>query len=220
MVIKPNGSYENRHDLVPLLAPARSLNALAKILRKSRSRYPRKKKPRRPNILEKLGKTWDRRGNLADKFVSSLLADIGEDLPPDCLHLSHAKAKASESASQADETAAHRADHSVEGASAAFPGRRAGSHGRAWHGREQGIDLGFGSLLAKERKNRLDRFFRNFWLNTSRGGNAGDQIFHLKPRWCARIARTRHPAGDKIKAFATVFGFASAPVPNCLMMAM
>ncbi len=91
-------------------------------------------------------------------------------------------------ASQAHETAAHRADHSVDGASAAFPGRRAGSLGRAWDGREQGIDLGFGSLFAKERENRLDRFFRNFWLNISGGGNAGDQFFHLKPRWCASIA--------------------------------
>jgi hypothetical protein len=204
MVIKPNGSYKDRHDLVPLMAPARSLNALAKILRKSCARYPRKKKPRHPNILEKLGKTGDRRGNLADKFVSGLLADIGEDLPPDCLHLAHAETEASEPASQAHETAAHRAVHSVEGASATFPGRRAGSLSRAWHGRKQGIDLGFGSLLAKERENRLDRFFRNLWLNTSGGGNAGDQIFHLNPRWCARFARTCHPAGDKIKAFAAV----------------
>ena len=47
---------------------------------------------RRCKILEKLGKTGDRRGNLADKFVSGLLADIGEDFPPDCLHLAHAEA--------------------------------------------------------------------------------------------------------------------------------
>jgi hypothetical protein len=70
----------------------------------------RAKKPRRSTILEKLGKTGDRRGNLADKFVSGLLADIGKDLPPDCLHLTHAEAETSEPASQAHEAAAHRAD--------------------------------------------------------------------------------------------------------------
>src|ERR1700720_1383779 len=117
----------------------------------------RAKKPRRSAILEKLGKTGDRRGNLADKLVSGLLADVGEDLPPDCLHLSHAEAKTCEPARQAHDAAAHRADQSVEGVSAAFPGCCVGSLGRAWHGREQGIDLGLGTLLAKERENRLDR---------------------------------------------------------------
>ncbi|MGB6981458.1 MAG: hypothetical protein WBD78_02995 [Methylocella sp.] len=43
MVIKPYRYYKDRHDLVPLPAPARSLKALAKILPKSRARYPRKK---------------------------------------------------------------------------------------------------------------------------------------------------------------------------------
>jgi hypothetical protein len=42
MVIKPNGSFKDRHDLVPLLAAAKSLNALAKIFPKSGARYPRK----------------------------------------------------------------------------------------------------------------------------------------------------------------------------------
>src|SRR3984893_11885058 len=167
----------------------------------------RAKKPRRSTILEKLGKTGDRRGNLANKLVSGLLADIGEDLPPDCLHLAHAEAKMSEPARQAHD-AARRADHSIEGASAAFPGCCVGSLGRAWHGREQGIDLGLGTLLAKERENRLDRFFRDHRFNTSGGGNAGDQIFHLKPRRCTWIARTCHPDGDKIKAVVVLPGFA------------
>ena len=70
----------------------------------------RAKKPRRSAILEKLGKTGDRRRNLADKLVSGLLADIGEDLPPDCLHFAHAEAKTSEPARQANDAAAHRAD--------------------------------------------------------------------------------------------------------------
>src|SRR5580704_4221066 len=142
----------------------------------------RAKKPRRSTILEKLGKTGDRRGNLADKFVSGLLADIREHLPPDGLHLAHAEAKASEPARQAREAAAHRADQFVGSASATFPGYGVSSLGRAWYGREQGIDLGSGSLLAKERENRLDRFFRNLRLNTGGGGGLGDQFFHLKPR--------------------------------------
>jgi hypothetical protein len=186
---KPCGSYKDRHDLVSLPAPTKSLKAVAKILPKSCARYPRKKAPPfhnsreiRSTILEKLGKTGDRRGNLADKFVSGLLADIGEDLPPDYLHLSHAEAKTCEPARQAHDAAAHRADQSVERASAAFPGCCVGSLGRAWHGREQGIDLGLGSLLAKKRENHLDRFFRNLGFNTSGGANAGNQIFHLKPR--------------------------------------
>jgi hypothetical protein len=179
MVIKPNDSYKDRHDLVPLLAPTSSLKALAKILPKSGATA---QKPCRSTILEKLRKTGDRRSNLADKFVSGLLADMGEDLPPDCLHLAHAEAKTSEPARQAHEAAARRADQPVEGASAAFPGCRVGGLGRAWYGREQGIDLGLGPLLAKERENHLDRFFRNLRFNTSGGGNAGDQIFHLKPR--------------------------------------
>ena len=204
------------HDLVPLLAAARSLKDLAKNLRKSWARDPRKK-PRRSPILEKLGKTGDRRGNLADKFVSGLLADIGKDLPPDGLHLAHAEAKTSEPGRQAREAAAHRADQPVEAASAAFPGCCVGSLGRAWHGREQGIDLGFWSLLAKERENRLDRFFRNVGFHASGGGNAGDQIFHLKPRRCAFFARTCHPAGDKIKAVAAVSRFANATILHRLL---
>jgi hypothetical protein len=180
----------------------------------------RAKKPRRSAILEKLGKTGDRRGNLADKLVSGLLADIGEDLPPDCLHLAYAEAKTSEPARQAHDAAAHRADQSVEGASAAFLGSCVGSLGGAWYRREQGIDLGSGSLLAKKRENHLDRFFRNLGFNAGGGGNAGDQIFHLKPRRCAFFARTCHPAGDKIKAFAAVSGFAGATILHCLIMAM
>src|SRR6202040_1483670 len=111
--------------------------------------------PSRSKVLEKLGNTGDRRGNLADKFVSGLLAEMGEDFPPDCLHFAHAEAKTSEPASQAHDAAAHRADQSVEGASAILPGSCAGSLGRAWYGRKQGIDLGLGSLLANEREYHL-----------------------------------------------------------------
>src|SRR3984893_11931101 len=167
--------------------------------------------PSRSKVLEKLGKTGDRRGNLADKFVSGLLADIGEDFPPDCLHLAHAEAETGEAASQAHDAAAHRADQPAEGASAARSG--VGSLGRARYGREQGIDLGFRSLLANEREYHFNRFFRNLGFNPCGGGNAGDQIFHLRPRRC--VARTSHPGEDKIKAFAAVSAFAGATILHC-----
>jgi hypothetical protein len=219
MVIKPNGAYKDTHDLVRLLAPTRSFT-LAEIFTQILCEISAQNSRAVPGFLEKLGKTGDRRGDLADKLVSGLFADIGEDLPPDGLHLGHAEAKTSEPARQAHDAAAHRAGQPVEGASTAFLGCCIGSLGRAWYGREQGIDLGLGSLLAKERENRLDRFFRNLGFNPRGGGNAGDQIFHLKPRRCAWIARTCHPAGDKIKAFVALSGFAGTTILHSLIMAM
>lgn len=88
---QPNGSYKDGHDLIPLSAPAKSLNSFAKIVRKLCARLP-SKKPRTCAILKKLGKTRDRRGNLANKLVSGLFADAGEDLPPYSLHLAHVEA--------------------------------------------------------------------------------------------------------------------------------
>ena len=45
------------------------------------------------------------------------------------------------------------------------------------------IDLG-GVPLAKERENRLRPIFRDLRFHHSGGDNAGNQIFHLKPRRC------------------------------------
>jgi len=117
-----------------------------------------------------LGKTWDRRGNLSDKFISSLPTDKGKELPPDGLHFAQTEAKTREPAGQAHEAAAR------------FRGRRAGSLGRAGYGREQSVDVRLGSLLAKERENHPNRFSGDLGFNAGGRGNAGDQIFHLKPR--------------------------------------
>jgi hypothetical protein len=173
MLIEPNGSYKDsmiasRTDEI-FSKPSRSIRA---------------KKPCHSKILEKLGKTGNRRDNLAYNFVSGLLADKGKDLPPDCLHLAHAEAKTGEPAGQAHEAAAHRSDPSVGNAAARFPGRCVGSRGRTRYGREQGIDVRLWSLLTKERENHPDRFLGDLGFNAG-GGNAGDQIFHLKPRRCA-----------------------------------
>jgi hypothetical protein len=127
------------------------------------------------DTLEKLPKTWDRRYNLTDTLVPGFLARISEDVPPDRLHLSHAKAKTRKLPGKAHETASHRAR---ERAAAVFPGRRIRCFRRAWQGREQGVDLIFGALLAKEGQNHSNRLFRDPGLDAGVRGDAGDQIFH------------------------------------------
>jgi hypothetical protein len=130
------------------------------------------------DTLKKLTKAGDGRHDLADTLVSGFLACIGKDVLPDRLHLSHAEAKARKPA---------RETHEAASQAIVFRSRRSR---RAWQGREQGIDLVFGTLLAEERQNHPHRFFCDPRFDTSLSGNAGDQIIHLKPRGCSRIART------------------------------